>query len=399
MPSGLYIHVPFCIHRCIYCAFYLEELGSGPIAERLGQRFDRPGYVEALSRELEGLPSDFIPETVYVGGGTPTELSLADLREMMNLLGQRMDASIIREYTVEANPGTLDREKAELLLASGVSRISLGLQAMDNATLEFLSRVHRVEEALATYRMLRECGFANINVDLIICVPGRGHEQLKRELDQLIALEPDHVSCYGLEFDEGAPLTDLLEQGHFTALEEDVAAGQYELTVDCLEAAGLYQYEISNFARPGFESRHNLNYWNAGEYFGCGPSASSHVAGRRYKNLPDLKGWQALLAAGESPIVEEEQLPPEAKARESLMLALRQKTGITASELKQRTGFDLVQLLGGAIQGWIDHEYMEWSGEHLRLTRAGMLASDALFVDIVAAPEATSGRRVPHPHR
>ncbi|MFP6906579.1 MAG: radical SAM family heme chaperone HemW [Verrucomicrobiota bacterium] len=398
MPSGLYIHVPFCIHRCIYCAFYLEELGSGPIADRLGRSVDRPGYVEALARELEGLPSGFTPETVYVGGGTPTELSLGDLRQMMALLGRRMDASVIREYTVEANPGTLNREKAELLLASGVNRVSLGLQAMDNATLDFLSRVHRVEEALATYRMLRECGFANINVDLIICIPGRGDEQLNRELDQLIALEPDHVSCYGLEFDAGAPLTDLLEQGHFTAMEEDVAAGQYELSVDRLEAAGLHQYEISNFSRPGFESRHNLNYWNAGEYLGCGPSASSHVAGRRYKNLPDLKGWQAHLAAGESPIVEEEQLPAEAKARESLMLALRQKAGITTSELKQRTGFDLVQLLGGAIQDWIDHGYMEWAGEHLRLTRAGMLASDALFVDIVAAPETTSGRRVPRHH-
>ena len=244
MPSGLYIHVPFCIHRCIYCAFYMEELGSGPIADRLGRSVDRSDYVDALAREIEGLPSDFRPETVYVGGGTPTELSLANLRQMMALVDQRMDVSVTREYTVEANPGTLDREKAELLLASGVNRISLGLQAMDNATLDFLSRVHRVEEALATYRMLRECGFTNINVDLIICIPGRGDEQLKRELDQLIALEPDHVSCYGLEFDEGAPLTDLLEQGHFRTLEEDAAAGQYEMTVDRLEAAGLHQYEI-----------------------------------------------------------------------------------------------------------------------------------------------------------
>jgi oxygen-independent coproporphyrinogen III oxidase len=383
-PTGLYVHVPFCIHRCIYCAFYLEELGTGPIAERLERTFDRPGFIDALGLEIQQLPSVFSPETVYFGGGTPTELSLVDLRAMFSLVRQWINCSAIREYTVEANPGTLTREKAELLMEFGINRVSLGLQAMDNQTLEFLSRIHRVEEGLETYRMLREVGFTNINLDLIICVPGRSDEQLMRELDELIALEPDHVSCYGLEFDEGAPLTELLEQGRFEALDEDAAARQYELTVDRLEAAGIHQYEISNFARPGSESRHNLNYWSAGEYIGCGPSASSHVKGRRYKNLPNLKGWQACLASGESPVVDNEHLSPEAKARESLMLALRQRAGITSDALKQRTGFDLLGLLGGAIPDWIENGYMEWVGEHLRLTRAGMLASDAIFVDVIA---------------
>lgn len=372
--AGLYIHVPFCIRKCRYCDFYSEPLGDGS---------GTSSYLDALEMELGTLPQGFRPETVYIGGGTPTALKPADLEDLFTSIQREVDLSGVTEWTCEANPGTLAREEAEILRESGINRVSLGVQSFDPQNLAFLGRIHSAQEAVDSFRLLRECGFKNVSLDLMYAIPGSSRGQLETDLARIVNLEPEHVSCYGLIFEKGTPLTRLRDAGEVAEIEDDEQLEQYRLVRRTLAAAGYRHYEISNFAKPGFESRHNLLYWSGGEYIGCGPAAHGHWLGRRYANVRNVGDYSRLLMEGQSVRASEEKLKPDAKARETLVMGLRRIDGVDREEFRRGTGFDYRDLLGKEIDALCELGMLEEVDHRLRLTEKGLFVSDSVFAELV----------------
>lgn len=364
MP-GLYIHVPFCARKCAYCDFYSVPLG-GPAAEE---------YLQALARECKDLPEDFAPETVFLGGGTPTVLSVAELGRLFETLACALDVSRVMEWTCEANPGTLDVEKIRILRRAGVNRVSLGVQSFDDGALQFLGRLHTGRQAEESVRLLRAEGFENVGLDLIFAVPGG---TIERDLEKALALGPEHLSVYGLTFEAGTPLARRRDAGEVVELGDDEQLRQYRVVRETLKGAGYHHYEISNYARPDRECRHNLLYWGPGEYLGLGPAAHSHWAGRRWANARRLEDW----AAGALREFEEE-LDPEARAREALVFGLRRIDGVERDTFCRETGFDYHALRGEEISRLARLGMLEETKDRLRLTEKGLVVSDAVFAELV----------------
>lgn len=384
MP-GLYLHIPFCVRKCLYCDFYSIPTGRGPLPTRLAEVEDpdQSPFLRALAVELKSLPASFKPETVFVGGGTPTELSDHDLGAFFELLHRSVDLSAVTEWTCESNPGTLTASKARILRDAGVNRVSLGVQSFDPVTLDFLGRIHSADEAERGYELLRAEGFDNINLDLIYAVPGLTRAALEASLDRLVALRPDHAACYGLIFEDGTPLADLRHRGFVREVEDDEELEQYQLVIAKLAAAGYGHYEISNYAQPGRECRHNLLYWSGGEYNGLGPSAHSHWAGKRWGNIRDLDAYTRRLLAGEGVRAFEEELDSEAKARETLIMSLRQLRGVSREAFLQQTGFDYRQLCAESLPWLVREGLLVDEAERLRLTPRGLFLSDGIFAELV----------------
>jgi len=383
--SGLYVHIPFCVRKCLYCDFYSLPTATGPVSRRIAadDQPEQPAFLEALEYELTTLPDDFQPRSVFFGGGTPTELSRADLKTLLEILKRHVDLSLVTEWSCESNPGTLTEEKITLLMDAGVNRFSLGVQSFDPATLEFLGRIHSAEEAREGFRLLRKMGASNVNLDLMYGVPGTSIAVVQRDLEALIELEPDHAACYCLIFEDGTPLTELRNKGFLKEVDDDTELDQYNLVRASLHAAGFRHYEISNFAKPGHECQHNLLYWGGGEYFGVGPSAHSHWKGERFGNVRDLDAYIRRIKEGKSQRSFSERLEPEAKARETLVMALRRLDGISADVFHRETGFDLHALCGESI-AWMQREgLLETEGERVRLTERGLFVSDAIFAELV----------------
>ena len=384
METGLYVHIPFCVRKCIYCDFYSEETLTGPIGQRLRTPLpDRTEFMDALEQEFRGLPTGFRPQTVFIGGGTPTELSDGDLQRLFDLIARYVDCGAVEEWTCEVNPGTLTERKAHLLRAGGVNRISMGVQSFHPQHLEFLGRIHGPADVLRHYALLRAAGFENINLDLIYGVPGSTIEQTRQDIEQLLALKPEHASCYCLTFEENTPLMTMKRQGFVSEMDAELEHEQYQLIRGALKATGYVQYELSNFARGDRPCRHNLLYWSGGEYIGCGPSAHSHWQGRRYANVRHLRRYCRALQDRASPVDFEETLPPERKARETLVMSLRRLEGISRAAFRERTGHDYQQLCGEQIAHFCALGLLEESGDRLRLTEAGLFVSDGIFAELV----------------
>ena len=277
MGPGLYVHVPFCARKCAYCAFFSRPAEPAAVA----------AWLAGVERELGGLPDGFAPESVFFGGGTPTALGENDLGRLLELVRARVDLSKVAEWTCEANPGTLTAAKLARLADGGVNRLSLGAQSFDAATLQRLGRIHAAAETRASVAQARAAGFANLGLDVIYGVPGTPFAAFQADLEEALALEPEHVSCYCLELEEGTPLAREAAAGRLE-ISEDGQRAQFEWGRRRLAAAGFGHYEISNFARPGRECRHNGLYWSGGEYIGVGPAAHSHWRGARWGNTPEL---------------------------------------------------------------------------------------------------------------
>ncbi len=295
--SGLYVHVPFCLRKCAYCDFYSETPTSRPGAEQ--------DYAESLGRELASLPDSFDPTTVYIGGGTPSALSLPELQALLSRVLSR--APHAEEVTCEVNPGTLTKEKARVLRDAGVNRVSLGAQSFDERALAFLGRIHQAKEIGDACRMLREQGIDNLSLDLIYGLPSSVSHGPEEDLERLLELAPDHLSCYALTVEPGTPLHRDLGAGQFEPLDDDTCRNQYDAIRAQLKAAGYVHYELSNFARPDRECRHNRIYWTGGDNIGVGPAAHSYWQGRRYGYPRDLTEWRGRVERGGwNPAAEEE---------------------------------------------------------------------------------------------
>ena len=383
--SGLYLHIPFCVRKCLYCDFYSIPTGKGPVARRLGDldMEHQPGFLDALDRELAGAPADFLPTTVFLGGGTPTELSDSDFARMFDVLHRRFDLSNVSEFTCESNPGTLTGTKIDIMLAAGVNRVSLGVQSLTPSVLEFIGRIHSPDEAIEGYELLRRKGVRNINLDFMYGIPGQTLAMLEQDLARAVALGPEHIACYCLIFEDGTPLTELRNKGYLKEVDDDTELEQYQRVREILTGADYEHYEISNYARPGFQSEHNKLYWSAGEYLGFGPSAHSHWQGRRYGNIRSLDEYTRRLLAGESVMQFEETLEPEARAREALVMYLRQLGGVSREEFRARTGFDFRELCGKEIDWLVEIGMLEDQGDRMKLTPQGVFVSDAVFAELI----------------
>ncbi len=383
--SGLYVHIPFCVRKCLYCDFYSLPTGHGALPKRLADsaNVDNDPFIAALEKEIATVPEGFVPGTVFLGGGTPTELSDRNFAALFELLHRKINLDRVTEWTCESNPGTLTREKVRIMMDAGVNRVSMGVQSFDPKTLEFLGRIHSADEAAEGFTLLRDCGMTNINLDLMYGVPGQSRDAVEKSLQRLIELGAEHASCYCLIFEDGTPLTDLKQRGFVKEVEDDEELDQYNMVRRALAGAGFRQYEISNFAKPDRGCRHNLLYWSGGEYIGLGPSAHSHWRGERWGNLRDLAAYCTKLERGESVRAFSERLDAEAKARETLVMSLRCLDGISREKFRAETGFDYASLCGDALPWLCKEGLLHDDGARLSLTEKGLFLSDGVFAELV----------------
>ena len=360
--AHLYVHIPFCPKICPYCSFYKEAADRNKT-----QRF-----LDALLLELEryqtGHPRVLRPRTIFFGGGTPSALSTPQLEYLLGGLRDRLDLSALEEWTLEMNPATVSMEKAQVLRALGVHRISMGVQYWEPQLLAVLGRVHSAGQARRSYEILRAAGFENINLDLIFGIPTQTPEHWARSLRETVALEPDHISAYNLTYEED---TEFFRRFSAGELSQDVEADTalFELTADTLEAAGYPPYEISNFARPGRECAHNLAYWEGADYLGLGPSAFSTVGNDRWANVRDTARYNDLVHAGEPAADFHEEVPAPMRGAESIAFGLRTNRGVAAGDLlpwrEQMEEFEALGLL-------------QTAGGRVLLTRKGRLLADTV---------------------
>jgi oxygen-independent coproporphyrinogen-3 oxidase len=358
----LYLHVPFCAKVCPYCAFHVHR---GGIEEQRA-------FVRAVRHEWAQARAEFTlaPETIYFGGGTPSLLSAELFAEMATELPA---PDPTREFTLEVNPATVTDEKAAAWRAAGVSRISLGAQSFDAEMLHLLGRQHGPDDVAATCALLRAHGFANLNLDLMFALPGQSLERWERTLDAALACEPQHLSAYSLTYEEDTPFFEQRARGIWRQDEEtDIA--MFTHTRERLAAVGFTGYEISNFARPGFESRHNLAYWRGADYLGLGPSACSTIAGARWRNVVDTAAYIARIGRGEPVREEREEIDGPTRRRERLMFGLRTSEGVPLAEFAgEEANVRLLHEEGLARE----------EDGRLRLTARGQLVADsvaAMFV-------------------
>lgn len=380
LPTALYIHVPFCVRKCQYCDFV-----SYSYNESNARR-----YITGLRREMELLAGDkhnkrWHLSTVFIGGGTPTCLSTGMLLEIINLIDAYFIVSPEAEFTIEANPGTVDIAKLSALRRAGINRLSLGAQACSEDILATLGRIHTHEQTLDAVRWAREAGFSNINLDLIFGVPGQTLDQWLNCLEQVVALHPDHVSAYDLQLEEGTPLKERVNSGILVPCTEETSLAMYRAAIDILNAAGLRQYEISNFARPGRQCRHNLVYWYNCGYLGLGPAAHSRIGGKRMANEDGLDEYADKLEAGLSPVAWTEDITPENDIFETIFLGLRMTGGLNLEHFEQRFGVPIDHIYPGLTESLVNKGMLELRGKHLRLTSGGLAVANAVMSEFVPA--------------
>ena len=371
-PRSAYVHVPFCRHRCGYCDFTLVA-GRDDLAE---------SYLQALGQDLSQLERPREVDTLFFGGGTPTHLEPNLLRELLNLANHWLRLAPGGEFSVEANPFGLTDEKLELLAESGVNRISLGVQSFDKELLKLLERDHTAADIRDVVTRLRR-RFTNYSLDLIFAIPGQTLDHWRDTLRQAIELRPPHISTYGLTWEKGTTFWSRRAKGLIRQAPDDWERDMYAAAIDDLAAAGYEQYEISNFALPGFRCRHNQTYWRALPYFGFGPGAARYINGVRESNHRSTTTWLARVLAGQSGIAMREELSPEARAREALVLGVRQIDGVLRDEFRHLTGFDLDQLAGRDISRQVAAGNVEDFCSGIRLTRAGWFFADQVAVAFV----------------
>lgn len=370
MYEGLYLHVPFCVTKCIYCDF-------NSIAYKIHQV---NGYLAALDRDLARI-SPIQPRTVFLGGGTPTSLSIKQLARFFESFQRSVNLDALEEFTIEANPGTVEANKLEFLRQQGVNRISFGAQSFHPETLKFLGRIHQVEQIHQAVGLAQEAGFENVSIDLIFGVPGQTLDALAMDLQQALSLKTTHLSIYNLIYERGTKLNQLRYQNKVQPVAEELELAMFDLIQETLEQAGFQQYEISNFCRPGYECQHNLIYWQLGTYQAVGPGAHGFDGERRFSLVQDIQKYIDKLKQGESPIVFTEKCTETQKFRETLMMGLRLIRGLTEREFQEKTGFDF-SILASTIDFLVQEgllSYRHVPEKTIALTKQGQKVSDGVI--------------------
>lgn len=388
----LYVHIPFCVRKCAYCDFL-----SFPSEE-----CERASYVDALLKEIKGQKDkfkDYVVTTVFLGGGTPSLLREDDTARIFHALKESFDISRNAEITMEVNPGTVTAKKAAAWKACGVNRLSIGLQSADDEELQMLGRIHTFQEFLDTWKIVREAGFDNVNIDLISAIPGQTLESWEKTLRTAAGLAPEHLSAYSLIIEEGTPFYKMYGEESGTAGAEDASNRQlplpdedtereiYKITEQILNRYGYHRYEISNYAKEGYECRHNLGYWERKEYLGLGLGASSLVNEQRFRNTADMERYLKLFGtdSGKSGEVYEETevLSAQEQMEEFMFLGLRKMKGISGAEFEKSFGRTLDEVYGDTIDRLQSQGLIERAGDELRLTERGIDVSNYVFAEFL----------------
>lgn len=373
--AALYVHFPFCASICPYCDFDRQASGFDLI----------PRYVAALVRQIGAEPAGPPVHSVFFGGGTPSLMAPEQVAAVLAAARARFAVRPGAEVTLEANPGDLTAERVAGYLRAGVNRLSIGVQSLDDRFLRQLGRRHSAAAAVAAYRAARAGGAENVSLDLIYGLPGQSAADWRRTLEAAVALEPDHLSCYLLTVDTNVPMGRWIAQGRLPTPDDEVIAEQYADTQRLLAAVGFVQYEISNWARPGRQSRHNLTYWQDEPYLGVGAGAAGSFGGRRYKWTPRVRRYLAAVEAGRTAFSEEEWPDPLTAAQDFLALGLRLREGVDGARFAARFGRSLVEALGPTLDELRAAGLLEWLDGRLRLTDAALLVSNAVIARTHAA--------------
>ncbi len=359
--SGLYLHIPFCKRKCLYCDFCSFEK-TDLITE----------FLKAIPKEIElRLFPKFNIETVYIGGGTPSILKEKEIEKLFEIVRNKIDLSKVKEITFEANPESLNLEKAKLLLSLGVNRISLGAQSFNEEKLKYLGRLASVEQFESAFENLIKAGFENINIDLIYGIPNQTVDEWDKDLEYVKNLNPQHISCYCLEIHRGTPLWQDREK-----ISDEEQEKMYFLAIEKLRKMGYAQYEISNFSKPGKKSLHNLNYWLRGNYIGFGPSAASCINEKRMVNSPQIDKYLHKLLGGLSPEFSQETLSQEDIYREKLMLGLRLSDGI------EYNGDIFIKFKDKIVRA-IEKGFLETNGNRVKIKERFLFVSNSIISEII----------------
>ncbi len=371
-PRAAYVHVPFCARRCGYCNFTLVA-GRGDLIEQ---------YLQAIEIELSALGQPREVDTLFFGGGTPTQLRGKHLDTLLDSVLAWHPLAPGGEFSVEANPADLDADMVRQLADRGATRISLGAQSFQEKKLRVLERDHTAEQIRRSVRWLRDASLT-VSLDLIFGAPGEKARDWQADLQSALTLDPEHISTYGLTFERGAAFWGRLKRGEIAAAPEELERGMYAAAIDSLTAHGFEHYEVSNFARPGRRCRHNETYWSGDEYFAVGPGASRYVNGARETNHRSTTIYLKRVLGGKSPVAESEQLSSEDRARELLVFGLRRIAGVERQWFHCKSGFDLDTLAGETIAKHVALGTLEDNGHRIRLTSEGLFISDAIWPDLL----------------
>ena len=371
-PAGLYLHIPFCFHKCHYCDFY-------SITWQSRRRMER--FVELLLAEADiwrDSQLELSPQTVFFGGGTPSLLPHDLMERLLRGLKERFALSGVREWTVEVNPATADLGYLRMLREHGVDRISLGAQSFDDRELAVLERHHAPDDVEQAVDLSRTAGFERISIDLIYAIPGQSRDSWQASLTRALELKTSHLSCYGLTYEPNTPLAVRRRLGRVQPAPEDLELAMFADARQILAAADLPAYEISNYAAAGCESIHNLAYWQGESYVGLGPSAASHIDGRRFRNEPHLGRWERAVTTGELPVIDYEHLAAVQRMGELAWLNLRLTRGIDVADFKRRTGADPLEVFSDLICELCAADLLHVTADHIRLTDKAWPLADAI---------------------
>lgn len=371
MFLSLYIHIPFCKKKCLYCDFYSRSYSASLVKS----------YVEALASQLKNNPYHF--KTVYIGGGTPSILSVKDWQILLNSVGA--DPRVRPEFTIEANPESLTKDQVKLFLDSGVNRLSLGLQSFNDKKLKKLGRIHTASQGLKAIDLAKSCGFNNISADLIYGVWGETLKDWQNDLKKAVKLPLKHISAYALTCEENSPLYKQVKKGKIKLISDRLAVLMFKLTASFLNLKGFKRYEVSNFAKIGWQSRHNLAYWDNQEYLGLGPSAFSYIKGERYKNISSLEVYLEKIKQKVSPIDFSEKLGAEASAKETAAFKIRTKQGIDFSWFKEKTGYVFLKLYENELKDLLSKRLIQVKRICGKISAVSLTQKGFLFCDEVSA--------------
>ena len=365
-PTSAYVHIPFCTQICYYCDFSKVFIKNQPV----------DSYLEHLIEEYDSYDIKKL-RTLYIGGGTPTALSAPQLAFLLEKLTEKLDLSYLEELTIEANPGDLDQEKIAVLKDSPVNRVSLGVQTFNDRMLKQIGRSHSEKDIYENIANLKKAGFDNISIDLIYALPKQTMEDVKTNVAKAIALDIPHMSLYSLILENHTVFMNRMRRGKLPLPKEDLEAEMFEYIIAELEKAGFEHYEISNFSKPGFESRHNLMYWDNAEYYGIGAGASGYVDGVRYKNHGPIHHYLQAVEAGNAR-VQEEVLSLREKMEEEMFLGLRKKSGVSKKRFEEKFGLSFEDQYGAVVSELTEQGLLVPDRDIVRMTKQGLFLGDTV---------------------
>ncbi len=376
--AGIYIHIPFCATRCHYCNF-----ATGGYESELARRYTSAARAEIERADISLEAAMRRVDTIYFGGGTPTTLTVEQISSLIECCRGTFDVAPNSEITAEANPGSVSQSYLEELRSACVNRLSFGVQSFDDGELQMIGRTHSAEEAREAVRMARGAGFRNVSIDLIAGLPEQKMETWRRNLEEAFALEPDHLSVYLLELYKDAPLLHRINHGELRAIDEELTVAMYFALLDEAERRGFEHYEISNWARPGFESRHNLKYWTGAPYWAFGVSAAGYDGQSRWSNTRNIHEYLAKVESGQSPVAEKIELEDDDRQSENLFLRLRLKEGVDLGEHLRRFGVNAMERYRGEIERLREAGLIEFDENRLKISRAGTVLANEVFAAFV----------------